>query len=78
MFRINNNVTVVSFLTFFDILGMRFGILQVKMALVHILSNFHVKNNAKMPETPLVDPGTFMRMPIGGFWFDFEPIQSKT
>ncbi|XP_065156977.1 cytochrome P450 9e2-like [Atheta coriaria] len=58
--------------------GMRFGILQVKMALVHILSNFHVKNNAKMPETPLVDPGTFMRMPIGGFWFDFEPIQSKT
>lgn len=56
-------------------LGMKYGMLQVKVAIVELVRNFVIKPNAKT-ETPCVyDPENFMLTQVGGLWADFVPRQ---
>lgn len=56
-------------------LGMRFGLMQSKIALACILRNFRVKLNP-VTKTPLeVDPVSFITTIKGGVWLDFEKLQ---
>lgn len=56
-------------------LGMRFGLTQVKTALVEIVRTFEVSLNPKMQWPIVYDPKMFMLTPLGGIWVDFEPIK---
>lgn len=57
--------------------GMRFGLMQSKLAIVTILSNFRVKLNPKT-KTPLeMNPRALIPTTIGGIWLDLEKIYSK-
>lgn len=56
-------------------LGMRYGVLQVKLAVVEMIRNFVIKPSHKTQSPVVLDPKNFLLTPIGGLWADFEPIK---
>lgn len=58
-------------------LGMRFGMLQVKVAIVEILRNFELKENAKTRLPQNFEPGNFMLVPLCGVWADIVPLDKS-
>lgn len=72
------NVQKGSFLPFGEgpriCLGQRFGLLQVKVAIVSIVSEFRLSVNKKTNEPIQFDPKSFLTAPIGGLWLDYEKI----
>ncbi|XP_049821971.1 cytochrome P450 6j1-like [Aethina tumida] len=55
-------------------LGQRFGQLQIKVAMIHILKNFRVNFNKKTKMPLTFDPIYIMLAPVGGLWVDFEKL----
>ncbi|XP_049822116.1 cytochrome P450 6a2-like [Aethina tumida] len=55
-------------------IGQRFGQLQVKLAMVHILKNFKIVFNKKTKMPLKFDPYYIMLSPIEGLWVDFEKL----
>lgn len=58
-------------------LGMRFGLLQVKLAIVNVLQNFKIKPSAKSNYPLDVDPSSFIARPLNGAWVHFENISNN-
>lgn len=58
-------------------LGMRFGVLQVKVAIVELMRNFVFKPHPKTNPNALYDPSHFLLTQLGGLWVDFVPINLK-
>lgn len=56
-------------------IGRRFAKLQMKRALVEILTHFELKFNKKTKYPLIADPKEFFFKPIGGLWVDFIPIR---
>lgn len=56
-------------------LGMKFGTLQVKVAIIELIRNFEVKPNAKTQFPGVYDPTSFLLTQVGGIWGDFVTIQ---
>lgn len=56
-------------------IGMRYGALQVKVAIVELVRNFVLKPNSKTHERVIFDPENFMLTQLGGLWVDFVPIE---
>lgn len=54
---------------------MRFGILQVKAAMVKVLYNFKMVRGPKSPEVMEVDPTSMVAGPKKGFWVKVEKRQ---
>lgn len=52
--------------------GIRFGLAQIKAALVDILSQFKVKSNPKTRSDYKFDPNYFLARQDGGIFLDFE------
>lgn len=67
------------FLTFGDgpriCLGMKYGLLQVKVAVVELIRNFLFIPNAKTQSPGVYDPANFLLSKLGGLWADFVPIE---
>lgn len=67
------------FLTFGDgpriCLGMRFGLLQVKAAVVEIVRNFSLTVNAKTQSPVVFDATNILLLPKGGNWVDLRPLK---
>lgn len=59
---------------FFFEKGMRFATLQIKAAIIEIVTNFELSINAKTQEPFIFDPKAILLIPIGGIWIDFKPI----
>lgn len=55
-------------------LGMRFGILQVKIAIVEILRNFDLKASPKSNLKHVYDPANFLLPSLNGVWAEFVPL----
>lgn len=53
---------------------MRFGMLQVKAAIIECIRNFNVSVNKKTQNPYVLDPKNFLLMPIGGLWLNFKAI----
>lgn len=72
------NIVKGSFLPFGDgprmCLGQRFGLLQVKIAVIAILRAFRLSVNKKTIEPLQIDPKSFLTAPIGGLWLDYQQI----
>jgi len=58
---------------FFLSSGMRFGLLQVKLALVTILSRFKVEMSAKTLNPMKFDPKSLVPFPEGGLYLRLVP-----
>lgn len=73
----NISCTALAFLFIFygtSLLGMRFGIITSKIALVAVLRNFKVKLSSKT-KTPLeMDPRNFVPTIKGGLWLNLEML----
>ncbi|KAK9679268.1 Cytochrome P450 [Popillia japonica] len=52
-------------------IGMKFAILQVKIATISIIQNFDVRVNKKTKEPLEIDPNFFLLLAKGGLWLDF-------
>lgn len=76
-FKRENKEKIVknSFLPFSDgprvCLGMKFGVLQTKMMLITILSNYRLRVNEKTRQPLEIDPTSFLNLPVGGHWVEF-------
>lgn len=55
-------------------MGMRYGTLQVKVAIVELIRNFIFKPNTKTQMPCVYDPSEFLLSQIGGLWVNFIPI----
>lgn len=55
-------------------IGMRFGLLETKIGLVTMLSNYKFKVNPKTQEPIQLDPKVFITSAQGGIWLDSEAI----
>lgn len=64
----------VSFFSTNSFVGLRFGILQIKVGIAHIIKNFAISLNKKTKLPLKIDPCYILTSPIGGFWLDFENI----
>ena len=53
-------------------IGMRFALLQMKLALVRILTNFKIETCSKTVEKLEIDPQSRSGQPKGGFWVKLE------
>ncbi|CAH0553970.1 unnamed protein product [Brassicogethes aeneus] len=56
-------------------IGQKFGLLQIKAAVAHIIRAFSVSVNSKTKEPLEFDPWYLMLSPIGGLWLDFHKIK---
>lgn len=56
-------------------LGMKFGVLQVKSALVELVRRFEVRVAEKMPAEVKFDPQYFLLMPLGGIWVELQEVK---
>lgn len=63
-------------LFFFAVTGNRFGLLQVKVGLISILSRYNVRVSKQTPIPLTIDPRTFILSPKGGMHLKFE-LRSK-
>lgn len=52
--------------------AMRFAVLEMKVALSSILSQYTIKLSSKTKVPLTYDVNTMMPVPEGGFWFEFE------
>ena len=55
-------------------LGMKFAIIQSKVAIATIIRNFELSVNSKTAEKLTLDPVELINVKIGGLWLDFKPI----
>lgn len=55
-------------------IGYRFGILQVRIALVKLLQQFEVSTCSKTPIPMKYNPSRLLLAPINGIWLKFEKI----
>ncbi|RZC38640.1 p450 domain containing protein [Asbolus verrucosus] len=55
-------------------LGLRFGLMQVKAALIHIIKNFIVTLNNKTQVPLKLNPTYPMMSPVGGLWLNFSKV----
>lgn len=56
-------------------IGMRFGLINVKLAVATLVKDYHVKpDTAKTPYPPKLTPGSFLMTPLGGFWAKFDKV----
>ncbi|XP_017786536.1 PREDICTED: cytochrome P450 6j1-like [Nicrophorus vespilloides] len=55
-------------------IGMRFGLLQIKMVLVAIFSKFTITLNEKTMVPLQLEKNGVIRVPVGGIWADFHKI----
>lgn len=55
--------------------GMRYGMMQVKVAIVELVRNFALKTNPKTQQPAVFDPENFLLSQVGGLWADFVPIK---
>ena len=53
-------------------IGMRFALLQLKMAIIRIVSNFKILPCAKTVDKLVMAPGSTSGQPIGGMWVKIE------
>jgi len=47
---------------------MRFGLMQIKVGLVSLLSKYQLSVSKKTPIPIVFDPSTFFLSPVGGVW----------
>ncbi|KAK9884822.1 hypothetical protein WA026_009049 [Henosepilachna vigintioctopunctata] len=59
-------------------IGLRFGMMQTKVGLVALLSNYEFSLNEKTTDPLEFDPQSFMLLAKGGIWLDFKKLSSKT
>lgn len=55
-------------------LGMRFGITQVKAAVIEIVRNYELTVSKKMKLPVVYDPKNFLLVPVGGIWLNMKPV----
>lgn len=55
-------------------LGMRFALLQIKVAVAGIVKNFEITINKKTAKKLVIDPKEFLNIKKGGLWVDFKQI----
>lgn len=55
---------------------MRFGLLQVKLAIINIIHNFRLKPSAETNYPIEIDPLSFIARPLNGAWVHFENISN--
>lgn len=58
-------------------LGQRFGSTQSKAAVVQIVRDYTIRVNKKTRHPYVIDPKSFLTLPIGGFWIDLEKIGER-
>lgn len=56
------------------VLGLRFGILQIKVGVAYVIKNFAISLNQKTKQPLKIDPCYILSSPIGGFWLDFKQL----
>ncbi|XP_059610502.1 cytochrome P450 6a8-like [Phlebotomus argentipes] len=54
--------------------GMRFGVMQTRVGLAHLLQKYRVKTCPKTPIPLQLDPSTTVMSPKGGMWLKLEKI----
>uniref|UniRef100_A0A182IY96 Uncharacterized protein n=1 Tax=Anopheles atroparvus TaxID=41427 RepID=A0A182IY96_ANOAO len=57
-------------------IGMRFGLMQVKVGLITLLRRFHLRPTQKTPERIVFDPKTFILSPVGGNHLEIVQVKS--
>lgn len=55
-------------------LGMKFATAQVKAGVVEIIKRFELAVNKNTAEPIVMDPSTFVNVPVKGMWLDFKEI----
>ncbi|XP_049839113.1 cytochrome P450 6k1-like [Schistocerca gregaria] len=58
-------------------IGMRMGLMQVRLGLAHILSNFVVGPTVHTPVPLPLDPKTFLRRPLGPLLLSFQKLVTQ-
>lgn len=70
-----HNLVKYTYLPFGDgpriCIGMRFALMEIKMAITSLIQEFTVKVNPKTASPLEFNPGAFLLAPIGGVWLDF-------
>nr|XP_015839583.1 PREDICTED: probable cytochrome P450 6a13 isoform X2 [Tribolium castaneum] len=56
-------------------LGQRFGLLQVKVGVAHIIRHFELSVNGKTQRPIKYEPTNPVTAPVGGFWVNFRKIR---
>lgn len=56
------------------IAGQRFGSLQIKLGVVHLIKNYRITLNNKTRVPFQFSPVSLLLDPIGGIWLDFKKI----
>ncbi|KRT83904.1 cytochrome P450, partial [Oryctes borbonicus] len=54
--------------------GMKFAILQVKIAIISIVQNFDIRVNKKTKQPLEIDPTHFLLLAKGGLWLDYHKL----
>uniref|UniRef100_A0A1L8E424 Putative cytochrome n=1 Tax=Nyssomyia neivai TaxID=330878 RepID=A0A1L8E424_9DIPT len=54
--------------------GLRFGVMQTRVGLAHLLSKYRVKTCAKTPIPLVLDPANTVMSPKGGMWLKLEKV----
>lgn len=64
-------------LVYFVIEGIRFALMQVKLALISVLLKFHITTNEQFKGEIKLDPkSTFLHTAKGGLWLRFEDLEN--
>ncbi|XP_017786537.1 PREDICTED: cytochrome P450 6j1-like [Nicrophorus vespilloides] len=70
------NITKCSFMPFGEgpriCLGMKFGLMQIKVGIAAILSKYTISINEKTSNPLQFEKNAIIRTPIGGIWMDFQ------
>lgn len=57
--------------TYIPFLGQRFGLMQIKAAVVNLVLDFEMKVNKKTKIPLEIDPTSLINQPKGGIWLNF-------
>ena len=59
-------------------IGMRFALLEAKMALISVLSRYNIKRCSETPKKPRLDPNSFLGTPLDALMVSIEKRTSPT
>jgi len=57
---------------------MRFGLMQTKVGLISLLSNYEVRVSQKTPKPVVLDSRGFVLSPLGGMWLQILNRQNRS